>query len=101
MRLSDHLSQGAVFSHPTIGPIRCQREDDLFYFRGIQYASLRNWFDNAKLPAYDGSGLNAQEYGYEVPAVCIFNMQSSMIGYKYLHFMSTMQSPSHFGPGRR
>ncbi|KAM0328715.1 hypothetical protein ACHAQA_005128 [Verticillium albo-atrum] len=56
------------FHHPAIGNIHGQQDDQVLYFRGIKYATLGHWLDDAILPQYDGSGLVALSYGSQAPA---------------------------------
>lgn len=52
-----------VWKHPVIGDVKGLEDDGVIQFRGLQYGVLENWLANAKLPTYNGDGLDATQYG--------------------------------------
>lgn len=61
-------STTAVLNHPDIGNVKGIEDNGVLQFRGIQYGVLKNWLDNARLPIYDGNGLDATQYGCVAPS---------------------------------
>ncbi|KAM5383465.1 hypothetical protein ACJZ2D_002158 [Fusarium nematophilum] len=55
--------QPSEFHHPDIGIVKGGQVGGVRQFLGIKYASLRHWFDNARLSTYDGSGIIADHHG--------------------------------------
>ncbi|TDZ13650.1 Lipase 5 [Colletotrichum orbiculare MAFF 240422] len=56
-------SSATEVRHPVIGAVRGLPADDVIQFRGVKYADLSHWYDEARLIEYDGSGLVAERYG--------------------------------------
>lgn len=51
------------YNHPVIGSLQGNEVDGVVQFLGVKYGVLDHWFDNARLPSYDGSGLIAVKHG--------------------------------------
>ncbi|WAO90085.1 Carboxylesterase [Fusarium falciforme] len=56
-------SASGRYNHPVIGNVQGNEADGVVQFLGVKYGVLDHWFDNARLPSYDGSGLIAMKHG--------------------------------------
>ncbi|KAL6362950.1 hypothetical protein LRP88_02350 [Fusarium phalaenopsidis] len=56
-------SASGRYHHPVIGNVQGNEADGVVQFLGVKYGVLDHWFDNAKLPSYDGSDLVAVKHG--------------------------------------
>ncbi|KAI8674332.1 COesterase domain-containing protein [Fusarium keratoplasticum] len=56
-------STSGRYNHPVIGNVQGNETDGVVQFLGVKYGVLDHWFDNARLPSYDGSGLIAVKHG--------------------------------------